>query len=596
MGNSRADTIKNGAAKWGAFYRLNPHRFCKDYLHIELHIFQIIVIYMMNVCNIVVFIASRGLGKTFLCAVYCVIRCILYPGTKIVVASGTRGQAGAVLEKIMMELVPRSDELTNEIDHKKTTINGNEPRIVFKNTSYIKVVTASDSARGNRANILVLDEYRLINKGAIDTILKKFLTERRAPEYHKLTKAQRIKEWNKEKNKTMYLSSAYFTDHWSFQKCMDTLESMTKGMKKQFVCGLPYQLSIKEGRLDKEVIEDEMCESDFNEIKFSMEYEALWYGVADGSFFDYNTIAKNRRIKYAMLPDKLAMKLGNNSNIRIKPKENGEIRILSADIALMSSKKNANDATAIFINCMTPTKAGRYVSNIVYSDCFEGVRTDEQALYIRKLFDEYQCDYIVLDCQGVGMGCYDALSNNIFDPETGEIYPALSCCNDKEMADRCTVQGAEKVIWSIKASSALNSDAAFLLREGFKSGRVRLLVSEYEADELMQEIKGYKGLSPADKVKIELPYLNTTLLIDELTKLLHEEVNGKIRIKERSGMRKDRYSSLSYNYYVAVQIENKKNKNRSSDDDDKYFVIKPPKYNNRGVVSALGGKSKGYYL
>lgn len=89
------------------------------------------------------------LGKSFLSAVYCVTRCILYPGTKICIASGTRGQALNVLEKIMYELKPLSAELRLETDEKQSKVNGTEAKIVFKNSSVIKVVTASDSARGN---------------------------------------------------------------------------------------------------------------------------------------------------------------------------------------------------------------------------------------------------------------------------------------------------------------------------------------------------------------------------------------------------------------------------------------------------------------
>ena len=35
------------------------------------------------------FIAARGMSKTWLTALFCVVRCILYPGSKIVVCSGT---------------------------------------------------------------------------------------------------------------------------------------------------------------------------------------------------------------------------------------------------------------------------------------------------------------------------------------------------------------------------------------------------------------------------------------------------------------------------------------------------------------------------
>lgn len=540
-----------------------------------------------------VLIACRGLGKTYLSAIYCVVRCILYPGTKVCIASGTRGQAMNVLEKILLEIKPKSAELRAEINEKETKINGTNAQIVFNNTSVIKVVTSSDSSRGNRCNVLILDEFRLISKDTIDTVLRKFLTLRRMPSYSALTEEERKAEYNKEKNLTLYLTSAFFKDHWSYMKCVDTLKLMLNDTKKQFVCGFPYQLSIEEALLDAETVADEMSETGFSEIKWLMEMCAEWYGSEDDAFFDFTSVSKNRRIKYPMLPDKISSKLGGLKQIKISPKQNGEVRVMSADIALMRSKKHNNDATSIFVNQLIPTKANRYSSNIIYTDSFEGLRTDDQALEIRRLFEEYECDYLVLDCAGVGLGVYDALTRDIVDPDTGEIYPAISCCNNSEMASRCTVPDAEKVIWAIKANAQFNSDCAFLLREGFRSGRIRLLVTEYDAEEFLKEIKGYQSLSPAEKLKFQLPYIHTTLLIDELTKLLHEESGGKIKVYERSGMRKDRYSSLSYNYYVAIQLENKFNKriNMNVDGSD-MFVIKPPTSNRKVVTgSTYGGRS-----
>lgn len=552
----------NAVARWASYYRSNPHRFASDFLHIELRLFQKILLVEMNLCTSLVYIASRGQGKTFLSAIFCCIRCILYPGTKIVIASGTRGQALNVLEKIMMELRPKSPELAFEIDDKQTKINGTEAKIVFKNGSFIKVVTASDSARGNRANIILVDEFRLVPKVVIDTVLRRFLSNPRMPEYSELTKEEKKAEYAKERNKSLYLSSAYFTDHWSYAKCVDNFKFMLDEMRQDFVCALPYQLAIKEGLLRSDDVADEMAESDFSEVKWLMEMCAEFYGSTEGAFFDFETVAKNRKIKYPMLPDKIITLLGakGGHNVRIPPKVGGEIRILSADIALMSSKKNNNDATAIFINQMMPTKAGRYTSNIVYAESCEGLHTFDQSLVIRKLFDEFACDYIVLDCSGLGLGIYDCLARDMTDSETGEIYPALSCCNNQEMADRCVVRGARKAIWAIKANASLNSECAYLLREGFRSGRIRLLVTEYDAEELLGAIQGYTALSPYEKALVQMPYIHTTLLINELIKLQHEEVGRNVRLYERSGMRKDRYSSLSYNYYVATLIEAKATK------------------------------------
>lgn len=397
---SREKRILEGAAVWGSFYRYNPDIFAEDYLHLQLRFFQRILLIMMFYSTVFVLIACRGIGKTFISAVYCVIRCILYPGTNICIASKTRGQSLQMLEKIIYELKPRSPELCLEIDDKETKINNTIGQIVFKNTSRIKVVTATDNARGNRCNALMIDECRLVDKSTIDTVLRKFLTLRRMPEYRALTKEERLAEYDKEKNLTMYLTSAYFKDSWVYTKCIDTFNAMLDDGRRQFVCSFPYELSILEGLLDPELVADDMGDTDFSEIKFGMEMEALFYGSAEGAFYDFDTISKCRRIKYPMLPAKYAGLVGMAQSVRILPKQPGEKRILSADIALMSSKRNKNDASAIFINQMMPTKAGRYISNIIYADSQEGLRTEEQALLIRKLYDEFECDYIVLDTNG----------------------------------------------------------------------------------------------------------------------------------------------------------------------------------------------------
>lgn len=593
---TKEERVLRGVGIWTAYYRSNPHRFAHDYLHLDLRLFQKILLIMMNYAMEFAFIGSRGIGKTFLSAIFCVIRCILYPGTRITIASSTRGQSINVLEKIIQELKPNSPELAAEIDEKETKINGTNAQIVFKNTSVIKVVTASDSARGNRATLLLIDEFRMVSKDIIDTILRKFLTLRRMPKYSALTKDERNAEYDKEKNKTMYLSSAYWADHWSYTKCHDVYSIMMNDMSKGFVCSLPYHLSLKEGLLDRDLVESEVRETDFSEIKFSMEYAALFYGVADGSFFDFDSVAKNRKIAYPMLPEKYASMLSNNAKIRIVPKQAGELRILSADIALMSSRKNNNDATAIFINQLMPTKAGKYSNNIVYCDCYEGMHTEDQALVIRKLYEEFQCDYIVLDCASAGLGIFDALAREMYDVESGEIYPPLSCCNDSTMAERCSSRDADKVIWSIKANANLNSECAILLREGFRSGKVRLLVQEYEGEQNMSELKGFSSLSPMQKEKIKIPYINTTLLINELINLQHDESGGKVKIKEKAGMRKDRYSSLSYNYYVSTILESRLRRKTNNQIPDDAFIIRAPKNIRKAVSNNRGRRNTpGWY-
>lgn len=565
-------THMEAVARAAAFYRYNPHRFVKDFLHIELKWFQAIIIFMMNLNSAFCMIASRGLGKTFLIAIYCCVRAVLYPGSQICIVSGTRGQAINVLEKIKTEIIPRSKELKKEI-RGDIRINTTEAAAYFYNGSYIKVVTASDNARGNRANILVIDEFRMVDKDTIDTVLTKFLTVARQPGFLKKPQYKHLKE----RNRQVYLSSAYFKNHWSFAKVKSFFKNMLNPNFSWFMCAFPYQLALKENLANHEDILDQMLGDDFNEIKWLMEMEAQFYGDSGNNFFTFESIAKNRHIKYPMLPDMISARLANN-RCKIPPKEKGELRLLSADIALMASSKHKNDASAIFINQLLPTKAARFSNNLVYTEAFEGARTEEQALRIRRLFDEYQCDYIILDVKGVGFGVFDALTNDLSDPDTGEIYPALSCYNNPEMAARCTNKDAEKRIWAINGSSKFNSECAFQLREAFRSGRVRLLITEYDAEKALGEMKGYSALPLHEKNQYILPYINTTLLVNELIKLKHDESGGLVKLTEEAGMRKDRYSSLAYNYWVACQLEKELRRRTASEDDVKdIFMYRAPK-------------------
>lgn len=559
--------------KWCSFYRANPHRFCADYLNIRLKTFQKILICMMNLCHYFMYIAARGQGKSFLTAIFCVVRCILYPGTKICIASGKRKQAIEVLEKITTILMPNSANLRAEI--KKVQISQADAYIEFHNTSRIKVVTATDTGRGNRANILICDEFRMVPIVIINTVLRKFLTAPRSPKYLDKPQYKHLAERNKE----IYLSSAWFKSHWSFEKAKSYCANLVDDAKKYFICGLPYQLSIKENLLSKEQVADEMSESDFNEMTWEMEMSCLWWGDTEGSLFTYESISQNRKLKNSVYPPYICPSL--SGKLKIPELSLNERRILSCDVALMASKKHDNDAASIYINSALPTAGGKYVGNLIYTENHEGLLTSELALVIRRLFDIYHCTDIALDVKGIGLGVFDALCQPIHDPENNITYPPLNCCNDPAYMERCPDKNAPKVIWAIQGSSQFNNDMYLALREGFKQEKINLLISELEVDEVLKEIKGYSSLSPVEQTKLQLPYIHTTLLINELINLEYEVKGVNIKVHEKSGMRKDRVSSVGYNYWVQQQIESqylKKSTNKNLDPSQLVQIRTPQLY------------------
>jgi len=558
-------------AERGTFYRENPQRFCVDYCNITgLKTFQKINLYEMMHSTHVIYVAARGQGKSWLLALFCICRCILYPGTKIVIASGTKGQALEILTKIDEEFCKNytwgSANIRNEIEELHTGVN--KPICKWRNGSTIKVVTSDDNARHNRANIVIVDEYRMVAKKIIDNVLKKFLTDPRHPLY--LDKPEYVHL--QERNMEMYATSAWYKSHWSYKRFVSFVKNMLDHTKRYFVCALPYQLSIKEGLLMREQIEDEMSEDDFDQMSFDIEMGSLWYSDTDGSFFKFSDIEPLRTERDSII---YPLEAYDYSTMHFKlPKlVFNERRILSVDIALMNSKKHDNDASALIINRNLPVSDYDYMNHIVSIDTYEGLTTDELGLIIMRTFYRFNCTDLVMDTNGVGLGVADYIAVNRFDPELGVEYQALKCINDESMAERCKEPNANKAFWSIKANATFNSDTATALRAQIQNKKLTLPITELQSKEYFNNQKGYSKLNPAQKAKCLYPYVQTSALINELINLEYEVVGEKIRITEKNGMRKDRYSSLQYNLYVAQQIRLKKKIRKQTQEQEAQMLI-----------------------
>lgn len=540
--------IMDTVAWRAAYYRDNPQRFVSEFLGLDiLKWFQKILLWAMMHFDYFMFIAARSLGKSWLTALFCICKAILYPGSKIIVTSGTLQQANEVLLKIKDDFMPKSPILRNEI--KDLYVNQNKGEIYFYNGSWIKTRTSTDNARSARANLIIVDEFRMVDKTILDTVIRKFLGDPRHPNF--LNKPEyKHREDLLESNKEVYMSSAWMRDHWSWKKAQAYTLNFFNDKRKYFITGLPYQLAIREGLLLRSQVENEMSEQDFSQTLFSMEMECIWLGDTEGSFFKLEDFNKRRTLDKALYP----LEFYNND---IEIPDPVEKRILSLDIALMASnKKKKNDASAFYINDLELINDVSYKSNYIYGETHEGLITDELGLMTMRYFHKYKCTDLVLDCNGCGLGVYDYITKSHYDPETGEEYPAMTCINDEDMSSRCKDSNAIKVVWSVKASQKFNTQICILLRDRIRNGRVNFLKNELLVDDyLTKKYKPFVKLSPTEQAKLKMGYLQTTLAGYELIKLQTVSTGTDIKVKELSGARKDRYSSLAYNEWCASQLE-----------------------------------------
>jgi hypothetical protein len=339
-------------------------------------------------------------------------------------------------------------------------------------------------------------------------------------------------------------------------------------------------LSIAEGLLMRESIENEMSEETFSEISFMMEREGKFYGSSEDALFNFNVLNNRRVLQDSLHPLDFYIETGT----QIPKKQLNEKRILSLDVALLASKKHDNDAAAFTLNQCIFSNENNPISNFTFIDSKEGLLTEELGLLTMRYFYQFNCDFLSIDASGIGQGTLDFIMGaDRFDPLFNQTYKAMTVINNDDLAIRCKVKDANKCVYAIKANAKMNNDMCLALRAALQNGYINLLISETDMeDKWSKSIKGYNKLSNNIKIQLMLPYYQTSALIDELINLEHEISNGLVKVKERNGMRKDRYSSLEYNYYVVDQLRLKTKKKQSPTySPTQLFSVRAPKKSTR---------------
>lgn len=562
---NKRERLDEGIKIWVSFYRQNIHRFAIDYLGIQLKPFQVVLLYMIERNLKSCLITSRGLGKSWLIALYCCCRAILYPGQKIIVSCETKEQSrNLIREKIVNELMNMSPNLKKEINPREIKIGTNESYVKFKNGSTITAINASENTRGKRAHILVVDEYVQIKNGfdTLTKILQPFLQVVRQPKYLQNPKYAHLQE----ENKQIYASSAWYADHWSYDLYRDYVEKMLIG-ESSFVCNLPYNVALKYGLMTQKRLDEIMNDPNLSEEAFLMEYSAMFYDLGEGAYIKPSDIINNRTIVKPWYPptdiEYIAEKGKRNISWKEDRTSKQELRVLGCDIALAQGDKNDN--TVIHYSVSIP-KGDKYITEVRYSEAINGGTAKAIALRLKQLYFDGDCDYIVMDIAGLGLAVLDALGEYTFDTERDIKYPPMCCFNKEDKKERCGYREAIPCIYGIVANEEINNAIAVTLKASLNNHTLKFLVNEFEGEDWLNENKNFQMLEASEKVRLMYPYVQTTLTQMEIIKLQTEITRKGIKLVEFGSNRKDRYSALAYMNLFIREKENelKKPKNRGN--------------------------------
>lgn len=562
-----SETKRKNIKLWTFFYRNNISIYATHRLKINLFPFQHIVLYLMSKSIHFCYIANRGIGKSYLTAIYAMCKAMLYPNSEIGVVASTFVQGKVVVEKMENELCKRGDSpiLKYLYDKKliKFSYSQDEIKVDFLiNNSKCIVMSPTPSARGKRLTCLIVDEFRLVPKNIIDSIFEPMLRSRIA-KYSTLKEYQQKIEL-KEEAQSIYLSSSGFATDWSsrhLKKTVNNVYNKTRDFYSVFATDI--FTSLKYGL--KTRAEYEKQKESTSDINFRIEYLNEIVSESEDSYFSLESFRKNQIIKNALRPPNVEEFL--TGDFKVREKKENEKRILLIDFAFAKTTGvEGNDNTAIGCLC-TYWKDGKLYRNLEYIETLEGGDINS-VTRIRELYHDLDIDYICYDSRNGGDIFAIELTKPFYHEIRGVEYRGFTPTNDSylQVANEGKVSDlkaktidpfAIPCLIPIVGTEELNSNMWMELKKRLNNGTIRFLIDETQYDYEKAEDAEYFLYSSERKALEKMPFIQTTLLINEGINLSPTYSNGRVKLTEPRSGYKDRIVALSYANYIATLYENK---------------------------------------
>jgi hypothetical protein len=565
--------------------------------NIELHPMQVVILQEFWIRPFPMYIASRGWGKSFLLALYCVIKCTFCPGTKIVVVGAAFRQSKIIFE--YMETIWRNSPILRSI------FNGNDdgPRrdvdrcTIRLGDSWTIAIPMGDGSkiRGLRAHIIIADEFASISPDIYETVVSGFAAVSASP-------IQNVKEqakkkamidaglWNEELeilntkmgNQAIISGTAdydfkHFASYWKRYKTIieskgdkSKLEDIFKGevpenfnWRDYSIIRIPYELIPKGFMDDKQV---SRAKATIHNGIYNMEYAACFVKDSEGFFrrsLIEGCVVSNKEIIIdgkRILFDAVAKGDADKQYIYgIDPaSEQDNFSIVVLEVNSTHSK---------IVYCWTTNRANfkeRQKTGLITEHDFYGFC----ARKIRNLMKTFKPLRIGMDAQGGGV----AIEESLHDPnklEDGEllIWPIINDDKAKDTDDQSGLHILElvqfaKADWTSQANHGLRKDLEdkTLLFPSFDNLTLGLAIEKEGQNILEADLNPlYDNVSECILEIEELKNELTTIVMTQTSNGPNardrwDTPETKLGHGKKGRLRKDRYSSLIIANMLARQL------------------------------------------
>lgn len=213
---------------------------------------------------------------------------------------------------------------------------------------------------------------------------------------------------------------------------------------------------------------------------------------------------------------------------------------------------------------VTPYAQGIMNKSLVNIYTFDSDHFEDQSINLKKLKYKYNARVLVIDGAGMGSGLIDYMVKSQIDPETRETLPPFGIYNDEDRryTQYITPETEKEAIYIMKANAPLNTEMYSYTQTQILSGRVKFLIDEKEAKARLMSSSMGQSMSPAQRNEYLRPYVQTSILKEQVCNLVEENEGVNIILKQSSrSIKKDKFSSLIYGLYF-IKLEEEKKRNR----------------------------------
>lgn len=242
------------------YYRRNPVIACEDLLGIYLSDSQAWVLQASWNTSEAIWSCSRNWGKSFMIAIYCILRAILYPNQNIYIISSVGNQAKETFTKIeeiclktgrTAESIPDLKDIVmfeTEGSSKNPTGFKHDPagyEVKFHSGSKIITLNSKpDNVRGKRANLIVYDEASFVDSELIIATIP-FVSQDADAKYGKDAAKEKDTQSRQPYNQIIMASSQNTIDCYFYKEFKSIAKRMIAGDKTVFCADMPCTTSLK---------------------------------------------------------------------------------------------------------------------------------------------------------------------------------------------------------------------------------------------------------------------------------------------------------------------------------------------------------------